>query len=136
MEPRTPTPSAVNHPTAVRLLVVDDNADAAELLSEALELLGYETHRASDGPSALTVAEKVRPRVALLDIGLPVMDGYELAGRLRALDGLTDLKLVAVTGYGQAADRARSEAAGFDAHLVKPISLEAVRKTIEALTSG
>jgi PAS domain S-box-containing protein len=122
-------------PAAARLLVVDDNADAAELLAETLEILGYETHQAHDGPSALQLATTVRPTMALLDIGLPVMDGYELARRLRSLDGLTKIKLVAVTGYGQPSDRQKSQAAGFDAHLVKPISVETLQRTLETLST-
>ncbi|HEX4457807.1 MAG TPA: ATP-binding protein, partial [Polyangia bacterium] len=118
-----------------RLLVVDDNADAAELLAETLELLGYEAHRAHDGPSALQLATTVKPTMALLDIGLPVMDGYELARRLRAMHGLEHIKLVAVTGYGQPSDRQKSEAAGFDAHLVKPITVETLQRTLATLTT-
>ncbi len=120
-------------PTTTRLLVVDDNDDAAELLSEALSVLGYETYCAHDGPSALQMASKVRPEVALLDIGLPVMDGYELARKLRELGGLERIKLVAVTGYGQPSDKRRSQAAGFDAHLVKPISIEHLQTTLAGL---
>ena len=87
-----------------------------------LTLLGYRPVGASDGPSALEAAARIKPRVALVDIGLPGMDGYELARRLRSAhpDGM---KLVAVTGYGQDSDRAQSREAGFDAHLVKPIDL-------------
>ncbi len=120
---------------AARLLVVDDNTDAAELLAETLELLGYEAHRAHDGPSALQLATTVKPTVALLDIGLPVMDGYELARRLRSMEGLTQIKLVAVTGYGQPSDRQKSEAAGFDAHLVKPITVETLQRTLATLAT-
>jgi signal transduction histidine kinase len=115
------------------ILIVDDNADALALLGDALEARGLIIHRAHDAPSALALAPKVKPRIALLDIGLPVMDGYELGRRLRELPGLDTIKLVAVTGYGQASDLARSKAAGFDGHLVKPISLGAVVRTIEEL---
>ena len=83
--------------------------------------------------SALAEAQKQRPRIALLDIGLPVMDGYELGRRLRELPGLEQIKLVAVTGYGQASDVERSRAEGFEAHLVKPISLDTVQTTIATL---
>jgi CheY-like chemotaxis protein len=105
------------------VLVVDDNRDAAELLAEALEMEGYQTRVAFDGPSALRVAAEFRPELAFLDIGLPVMDGYDLARRLRALEQ-GPLVLVAVTGYGQPSDRARSVEAGFDEHLVKPITID------------
>jgi CheY-like chemotaxis protein len=110
----------------LRALVVDDNQDAAEMLSEALAMKGYETRVAHDGPAALRICEQFRPAIALLDIGLPVMDGYELAGRLRKISGMKQLRLIAVTGYGQEADRQRSRAAGFDQRLVKPIDLEAL----------
>jgi len=118
------------------ILIVDDNADALGLLGDALEARGLIIHRAHDAPSALALAPKVMPRIALLDVGLPVMDGYELGRRLRELPGLEAIKLVAVTGYGQASDLARSEAAGFEAHLVKPISLAVVHRTIEQLLGG
>ncbi|MFO0577734.1 MAG: ATP-binding protein [Polyangia bacterium] len=127
------------HPGArgERLLVVDDNTDALEVLCESLERLGYSTLRAGDGPSALVRVAKAapehRPTVGLLDIGLPLMDGYELARRLREVSGLHDIQLIAITGYGQPADRERSAAAGFDAHLVKPVSLESVQKVLEQL---
>ena len=109
--------------TSRRLLVVDDNRDAAGLLAEALELMGYEIRVAYDGPSALTTATAFQPEIALVDIGLPVMDGYELAQRLREEAGPCKLHLLALTGYGQEKDRARALAAGFDQHLVKPIDL-------------
>lgn len=115
----------------LRILVVDDNADAAEMLAEALRALGHTVETAEDGPSALRVAPELRPDVAVLDIGLPVMDGYELAERLRQSAG-APARLIAVTGYGQPEDRARGVVAGFDAHLVKPIDLHALEKAIVA----
>jgi PAS domain S-box-containing protein len=108
---------------APRILIVDDNEDAAEMLEDVLRSKGYRTHVAHDGPGALAAAAALRPDVALLDIGLPVMDGYELASRLRELPGLHGIRLVAVTGYGQSSDRKRSAAAGFSHHLVKPVDL-------------
>ena len=116
-----------------QILIVDDNPDALSMLADALESRGLSIHRAHDAPSALAVAEKVALRVALLDIGLPVMDGYELARRLRELPGLADIQLVAITGYGQPSDLDRSRREGFAAHLVKPIALDAVQVTIEQL---
>lgn len=119
-----------------RVLVVDDNVDAAQLLAEALADLGHETRVAHDGPSALTVAERFSPHVALLDIGLPVMDGFELARRLKGdLPGMPDLRLIALTGYGQASDRQLSAAAGFDRHFVKPVRIEELNSVIEQLTT-
>jgi CheY-like chemotaxis protein len=114
-----------------RVLVVDDNDDAAEMLSEALTDFGYLVRMAADGPAALIVAEEFQPQIALLDIGLPVMDGYELARRLRASH--VAMRLVALTGYGQASDKARSSAAGFDAHLVKPVDLAELQRFLNAL---
>jgi CheY-like chemotaxis protein/two-component sensor histidine kinase len=113
-----------------RVLIVDDNIDAAELLAASLEALGHTTRVAHDGPSALRAAEEFDPEVALLDIGLPVMDGYELARRLR-VDGL---RLVALTGYGQDTDRERSSQAGFDEHLVKPVEIAKLSDVIRQLT--
>jgi signal transduction histidine kinase len=118
-----------------RVLVVDDNEDAAVMLQQALSSLGYEVEVAHDGPSALAASARFRPEVALLDIGLPVMDGYELAQRLRELlveSGREPaLRLLAVTGYGLETDRTRSEQAGFDEHLVKPIDLARLALSIE-----
>jgi signal transduction histidine kinase/ActR/RegA family two-component response regulator len=111
---------------SLKILVVDDNRDAAETLAEVLSGAGHRVRVAFDGPSAIALAQEFGPDLAFLDIGLPVMDGYELARRLRALpNDLAALRLVAVTGYGQPSDRERAHAAGFDAHLVKPVSLEA-----------
>jgi signal transduction histidine kinase/ActR/RegA family two-component response regulator len=114
-----------------RLLVVDDNLDAAELLAELLGALGYETRTAADAPSALALAREFEPDVALLDIGLPVMDGYELADRLRA--SKQQIALVALTGYGQDSDRLRSTQAGFAAHLVKPVDVQQLTQVLGRL---
>jgi CheY-like chemotaxis protein len=110
--------------------VVDDNVDAANLLAEFLGDLGYETRVAHDGPSALQVAGEYHPTLALLDIGLPVMDGYELGARLKREH--RDLRMIAITGYGDVGDRRRSEQAGFEAHLVKPIDLERLMTALRA----
>ena len=117
--------------TGRRLLLVDDNVDAAELLGEFLEALGHEVSIAHDGPSALALLDRFRPEVAVLDVGLPVMDGYELARRVRAL--VDDCRLIALTGYGQESDRARSAAAGFAVHLVKPVDIDLL---VRALAGG
>jgi CheY-like chemotaxis protein len=113
------------------VLVVDDNTDAAELLADILREHGHETSIAHDGPTALTKALVFRPDVALLDIGLPVMDGYELARRFRDLPELKRVQLLAVTGYGQQEDKERSRAAGFYEHLVKPIDFSRLRALID-----
>jgi PAS domain S-box-containing protein len=117
-----------------RILVVDDNLDGAATIGEALADVGYEVAIAHDGPSALAIAGPFKPDIGLLDIGLPVMDGYELARRLRQGAGVPpDLRLVAITGYGLDTDRQLSREAGFDAHLVKPVSLEDLLESISAL---
>ncbi len=113
-----------------RVLVVDDNEDAAIMLAEALRTLGFEVRTAHDGPGAVALAGEFRPDVALLDIGLPMMDGYEVARRLREADSTAGVTLVALTGYGQESDRQRSEAAGFSAHLVKPVDLDELAKLL------
>ena len=105
--------------------------DAAESLALLLRLGGHVTRVAHDGPTALQLAEAEPPEVAFLDIGMPGMDGYEVARRLRAEH--RDLKVVALTGYGLESDRARVRAAGFDEHLVKPIDLDAVEALIARL---
>jgi signal transduction histidine kinase len=110
-----------------RILVVDDNRDSAHSLATLLRLFGNEVQAAHDGASALAAAERFRPEVAILDIGLPGMDGYELARRLRQLPGLGSLRLAALTGYGSEEDRRRSRDAGFDDHLVKPVEMESLQ---------
>ncbi len=111
---------------SVRILVVDDSVDAAEMLAAALSARGYETRVAHDAPAALRIAADFRPAIALLDIGLPVMDGYELAACLRGLPELNGVTLIALTGYGQESDRQKTRIAGFQHHLVKPVDLDAI----------
>jgi len=123
MEPSPPSPPA---PSLRRVLVVDDNTDSAETMAEMLKLWGHEVQMAHDGPGALEAARAQPPDAVLLDVGLPVMDGYETARRLRQ-EGLGGKLLVAVTGYGGAEDRRRAAEAGFDRHLTKPVSPEALR---------
>ena len=117
---------APGEPTGLRVLVVDDNEDAAELLSTVLRMKGHEVVVAHNGPAALLARVTFAADVALLDIGLPVMDGYELAGHLRSRYPSSPLRIIAITGYGEEKDRIRSKAAGFDEHLVKPVDLERV----------
>ena len=130
----TPAPGGLGAQRDKRVLVVDDNVDAADLLSDALAGLGYQTRTAYDGPSALEAAAAFEPDIALLDIGLPAMDGYELARRLRGrLASGKPLLLIAVTGYGRDADRRQTHDAGFDGHMVKPINLAGLAATLEGL---
>jgi CheY-like chemotaxis protein len=104
-----------------RVLVVDDNVDAATALGMLLESLGHDTRVANDGSQALEIAAEFHPDIVLLDIGMPGLDGYEVAKRLRALDRRRTVRIIAVTGWGQDADREKSQEAGFDLHLVKPV---------------
>jgi signal transduction histidine kinase len=129
-DPSPLTPGAQRLTPAVRVLVVDDNVDAAAMLAELTELWGCETQVAHDGPAAIEAARAYQPEVVLLDIGLPGMDGYELARRLREQGGLKGALLVAVTGYGQEEDRRRSRAATLDDHLTKPVDPEALRQLV------
>jgi PAS domain S-box-containing protein len=119
-----------------RVLIVDDNADAANSLSMLLSLQGHETQVAYGAQEALACSGAFRPDIGLLDIGLPEMDGYELARRLRAMPEMSRLRLVALTGYGQAEDQQRALAAGFDAHLIKPVDLVALERALTEIPAG
>jgi signal transduction histidine kinase/DNA-binding response OmpR family regulator len=130
MSPPEPEPIVQTSVPGRRVLIVDDNRDAADLLADALRALGHIVRVATDAPSALDVARAFRPDVALLDLGLPVMDGFELADRLRADAPGVALQLIAVTGYGQAGDRSRTRAAGFADHLVKPVDVRQIDRLI------
>jgi CheY-like chemotaxis protein len=126
---RTPGRSAKR-----RVLVVDDNVDAANTMALLLRLAGHDVRTAHDGPSAIDAARTHPPEVILLDIGLPGMDGYEVARRLRASPTLDGCVLVALTGYGQEEDRRRSWAAGFDHHLVKPVEPQSLTELLAECT--
>jgi PAS domain S-box-containing protein len=119
--------------SARRVLLVDDNPDAAELLEDALASAGHEVRTAPDGPSALQLVKSFVPDIAFLDIGLPVMDGYELAGLLLRVPALRGVPLVAVTGYAQDNDRQRALDSGFTEHLAKPLDPARVLECIERL---
>ena len=116
-----------------RILVVDDNHDAAESMRMVLNLLGADVQVANDGPQALDAFEAYRPEVVLLDIGMPGMDGYEVARIIRAKHSEPRPAIVALTGWGQADDRRRSREAGFDHHLVKPADIAALRALLTSL---
>ena len=117
-------------PSPRRILIVDDNVEAALTLAELLALDGHETHVAHDGPSAVEAARRLSPDVAILDIGLPGFDGFEVARRLRAEPELRGLLLVALSGWVQPDDRARSREAGFDHHLAKPVQLKNLERVL------
>ena len=119
-----------------RVLIVDDNVDAADSLALVLELDGHVTKAVYSARDALEQAVVFGPDVVLLDIGLPEMDGYEVARRVRALTRLADIKLVALTGYGQVEDLRRAEDAGFDDHLVKPVDFETLSRCLAGLPGG
>jgi len=118
-----------------RVLIVDDNEDAAELLAEGLRRCGHEVRVAFEAPGGIDLARDFKPHVALLDLGLPVMDGYELARALHQLPEAASTQLIAVTGYGQDNDRKRSREAGFARHLVKPVDLASIDQNIRQLVA-
>jgi CheY-like chemotaxis protein len=132
VQERSPAPQKP-HPPIGRVLVVDDNRDALDMLVDALTAAGHDVIGASTAPDALDLAERLRPTVAVLDIGLPDMDGYELARALRSLDRDQPLRLIALTGYGRAQDRAAATAAGFDAFFAKPVEIEALLESIHQM---
>jgi signal transduction histidine kinase/CheY-like chemotaxis protein len=116
-----------------RVLVVDDNRDAAESLGVLLSLLGAEVRVVNDGPAALEILSEYQPSVVLLDIGMPGMDGYEVARRIRERPEFRDLMLIALTGWGQEDDRRRTSQAGFDHHLLKPADMTALKSLLMSL---
>jgi len=124
-----PQAAPVTHARAREILIVEDNADARETLQHLLELAGHTVRTAGDGVAGLQAILTARPDIALVDIGLPLMDGYEVARRARAAEGAHTL-LVAVTGYGLPEDRERALAAGFDAHVVKPVDTQALEELL------
>ena len=117
---------------ALRILVVDDNKDAADGLGKLLRMLGHDVQTAYDGPEALAIAAKFHLDVAILDIGLPKLNGYQVAHRIKENQGKRVI-LIAVTGWGQENDRRRSKQAGFDHHLTKPIEFADLTKLLASL---
>jgi PAS domain S-box-containing protein len=117
---------------ARRVLIVEDNDDSRAMLRELVALLGHEVDEAADGPSAVELALRLRPDVMLVDVGLPGIDGYEVARRIRAADGAGRIRLVALTGYGLPEDRARALEAGYEVHLTKPIDPATLQRILEA----
>lgn len=118
---------------AHRILVVDDNRDSAESMAVLLRLQGHETETAFHGDDVIDAVRSFRPALVLLDIGLPGIDGYEVARRLRADAANAGLRIAAMSGYGRDDDRARSREAGFDHHFIKPVDIGAVEAVIATL---
>jgi signal transduction histidine kinase/ActR/RegA family two-component response regulator len=119
-----------------RIFVIDDNVDAAQTLTELLRLEGHEVSTFHDARAALAAVESAAPEVVLLDLGMPEMDGFELARRLRELPATAHSLLIAVTGWGQPADRARSSAAGINHHLVKPVDADTLRQLVHQVSEA
>jgi PAS domain S-box-containing protein len=134
--PAEPTRIEKEAPTGRRVLVVDDNPDGAASLAMLLKLAGNETYTAHDGVEAVKAAETIRPDVVFLDIGLPKLNGHDAARRIREQPWGTNMVLVALTGWGQDEDRRRSQEAGFDYHLVKPVDYADLNKLLASLPSG
>ena len=118
----------------LRILVVDDNRDAAQSLGKLLEVVGNTVRIAHDGEEALQVASEFHPRVVLLDIGLPKLNGYDVASRLRTLPWGAKASLIAITGWGHESDARRAEEAGFDRHMVKPVDPQALLDLLASLS--
>lgn len=138
MSPDEQAPARVTGPDAMqrRILVVDDNRDAAESLAVLLQLAGHEVEYVLDGKAAVALAEQTRPEVVFLDLGMPIMNGYEVARRIRAQPWGKRTYLVALSGWGQADERQRTKDAGFHAHLVKPVAPEAISRLLEVMTGS
>jgi CheY-like chemotaxis protein len=130
LQPTAPTENAEPTGRPLRVLVVDDNVDTAQTLAMLLEQSGHDVRTGHDGPAALEAALDYRPNVVLLDIGLPGLDGYEVAKRIRKQPVLQNVVLVAMTGYGQEADRQTSLDMGFNHHLVKPVNFKNVQQIL------
>ena len=115
------------------ILIIEDHDDAREALRALLELEGHQVSAAAAGPQGIELAHRHAPDIALIDIGLPDLDGYEVARRLRAAPGGRSIGLVAITGYGQPEDQRRAYEAGFDAHLTKPVAPERLKQVMAGL---
>jgi two-component system CheB/CheR fusion protein len=137
-DPEAPPPITVAMPSAspMRVLVVDDNRDSADMLAMLLQFAGHETHTAHDGPGAVEAAARLRPDAILLDIGLPGLNGYAVARAIRERQGDPAPILIALTGWGLDEDRRRSEEAGFDAHIVKPVDEVLLTRMLAELATG
>ncbi|HUQ72929.1 MAG TPA: response regulator [Planctomycetaceae bacterium] len=130
-----PTPSLIvesDDPLRPKILIVDDNADATDTLATLFRLAGHQVQVAYDGPTGVTIAQAIEPAIVLLDIGLPGLDGYAVAERLREADATRGALLIAISGYGQPKDEARSRQAGFDFHLTKPVDFGSLQAVLQS----
>jgi CheY-like chemotaxis protein len=118
------------------VLIVEDNRDAADTLRDLLELSGYEVEVAYSGPAGIEAAQRFHPEAVLCDLGLPGMDGYAVASELRKRTGTREACLIALSGYGQEEDRRRSQAAGFDHHLTKPVEFPDLERWLTPIRSS
>ncbi len=132
---KAPAP-VVTSAKPLRILIIEDNADAARTLAKLLMRYGHEVTTAYHGPAGLESARALRPEVVLCDLGLPEMDGYEVARTLRSDPATQSIRLIAVSGYGQDEDRRRSEEAGFDLHLTKPVDPSELQRLLAVLKVG
>jgi CheY-like chemotaxis protein len=130
------SPAAITPPRTLSVLVIEDNQDTLELLQTWLQMLGHSVQGASDGRAGLQLAISMKPDLAFVDIGLPELDGIEVAKHLRASDVGRSIQLVAVTGYGRPEDRARALDAGFDDYIVKPLNPSALDRVLSRVASG
>jgi CheY-like chemotaxis protein len=130
-------PASSQSPGPLKVLIVEDHPDARTTLRMLLSMAyGHSVYEAADGHAALQVVRQERPDVALIDLGLPGMDGYEVARRIRSTLGRDEIFLIALTGYGEHEDRLRTEAAGFDVHLVKPVETAALAALLSQVGAG
>jgi len=127
-----PLPAQAHAPGARRVLIVDDNVDAAETLVMMLQLLGQTTRQTHDGKAALEAAAQFEPQIVVMDIGLPGLSGYDVVRRMRGELGMRDVYIVALSGYGSEEDRRKSIEAGFDIHFVKPLDPSALPQILAA----
>lgn len=129
-------PTVMQTPQRFRILVVDDNPDSALSMAMMLSIMGHETRTAHDGETAVATAESFLPEVVLLDIGLPKLNGYEVAQRIRGSAWGKSMFLIAVTGWGQEEDRQRSSEVGLNVHMVKPVEPAALERLLTELRSN
>ena len=135
-QPMTAEKPTVAAARSLRVLIVEDNLDAAEMLDVAVSLLGHSTRVANDGATAITLAGQFAPDVILLDVGLPVMNGYAVAQALRARPEHNRIHIAAVTGWGQDEDRRKAREAGFDSHFTKPLAPAALEELLARVAQG